>query len=273
VTEDSAPLRLGLLGCADIAQRRALPSLARLRSFTLTAVASRDAGRAKRFAERFGGTPVTGYEELLARDDLDAVYVPLPAALHARWAQRALDAGLHVLVEKPAAVTPDEARRLTRLAHERGLVVMENFAFVRHTQQDAVRDLLAEGAIGELRGLSAEFAFPPLKSTDIRYRPELGGGALLDAGVYPLRLARRRSGTANRRRTCRRPRRRRAADRPGRRHRSTGLRLRPLLPLRLHPVGVDGTHQPGPGLQRPGRLRADPASGTGQRSGRATAAP
>jgi dTDP-3,4-didehydro-2,6-dideoxy-alpha-D-glucose 3-reductase len=190
VTEDSAPLRLGLLGCADIAQRRALPSLARLRSFTLTAVASRDAGRAKRFAERFGGTPVTGYEELLARDDLDAVYVPLPAALHARWAQRALDAGLHVLVEKPAAVTPDEARRLTRLAHERGLVVMENFAFVRHTQQDAVRDLLAEGAIGELRGLSAEFAFPPLKSTDIRYRPELGGGALLDAGVYPLRLAR-----------------------------------------------------------------------------------
>lgn len=190
VQEDPTPLRLGLLGCADIAQRRALPSLARLRNFTLTAVASRDADKAKDFADRFGGTPVTGYEGLLARDDLDAVYVPLPAALHARWAERALEAGLHVLVEKPAAIGPDEARRLTRLAHERGLVVMENFAFVRHTQQDAVQALLAEGAIGQLRSLSAEFAFPPLKATDNRYRPELGGGALLDAGVYPLRVAR-----------------------------------------------------------------------------------
>lgn len=190
VSEDRAPLRLGLLGCADIAQRRALPSLARLTDFTLTAVAARDAGRAKLFAHRFGGDPVAGYEELLARDDLDAVYIPLPAALHAPWASRALAAGLHVLVEKPAAVTAGEAARLTRLAAERGLVLMENFAFVHHTQQETARSLLAEGAIGELRSLTAEFAFPPLPDTDIRYRPELGGGALLDAGVYPLRAAR-----------------------------------------------------------------------------------
>ncbi|MFI6560804.1 Gfo/Idh/MocA family protein [Streptomyces sp. NPDC050534] len=190
VSEDRAPLRMGLLGCADFAQRRALPSLARLRDFTLTAVASRDADKAKRFASRFGGDPVAGYEELLARDDLDAVYIPLPAALHAPWASRALEAGLHVLVEKPAAATAEEAGRLTRLARERGLVVMENFAFVHHTQQEAVRTLLADGAIGELRCLTAEFAFPPLPATDIRYRPGLGGGALLDAGVYPLRAAR-----------------------------------------------------------------------------------
>lgn len=190
MTDDPAPLRLGLLGCADIAQRRALPSLARLRDFALTAVASRDAGKAKRFGRRFGADPAAGYEELLAREDLDAVYIPLPAALHAPWAGRALEAGLHVLVEKPAAVTSEEAGRLTRLARERGLVVMENFAFVHHGQQQAVRTLLAEGAIGELRSLSAEFAFPPLPDTNIRHQPELGGGALLDAGVYPLRAAR-----------------------------------------------------------------------------------
>ncbi|MGX9886903.1 Gfo/Idh/MocA family protein [Streptomyces sp. NPDC002276] len=190
VSEDPAPLRLGLLGCADIAQRRALPSLARLRDFTLTAVASRDPGKAKHFARRFGAEPVAGYEELLLRGDLDAVYIPLPAALHAPWAFRALEAGLNVLVEKPAAVTAEEADRLTRLARRRGLVVMENFAFVHHSQQETVRTLLADGAIGELRSLSAEFAFPPLPTTDIRYRPELGGGALLDAGVYPLRAAR-----------------------------------------------------------------------------------
>ncbi|WP_228456167.1 Gfo/Idh/MocA family protein [Streptomyces durbertensis] len=181
---------MGLLGCADIAQRRALPSLARLRDITLTAVASRDAGKAESFARRFGADPVTGYEELLARPDLDAVYIPLPAAMHAPWAGRALEAGLHVLVEKPAAATADEAARLTRLARERQLVLMENFAFVHHRQQQAVRQLLEEGAIGELRSLSAEFAFPPLPETDIRHRPELGGGALLDAGVYPLRAAR-----------------------------------------------------------------------------------
>ncbi|MFD5453953.1 Gfo/Idh/MocA family protein [Streptomyces olivaceus] len=190
VSEDRASLRLGLLGCAGIAQRRALPSLARLRDFALTAVASRDADKAKRFARRFGGEPVAGYEELLAREDLDAVYIPLPAALHAPWAARALEAGLHVLVEKPAAVTTEEANRLSRLARERGLVVMENFAFVHHSQQQSVRVLLAEGAIGELRSLSAEFAFPPLPDTDIRHLPELGGGSLLDAGVYPLRAAR-----------------------------------------------------------------------------------
>ncbi|MEU4884276.1 Gfo/Idh/MocA family oxidoreductase [Streptomyces althioticus] len=190
VPEDRGPLRLGLLGCAGFARRRALPSLARLTEITLTAVASRDAGRAKLFAGEFGGEPVAGYEELLARDDLDAVYVPLPAALHAPWTGRALEAGLHVLVEKPAAATAAEADRLTRAARERGLVVMENFGFVHHAQQEAARSLLDEGAIGELRSLTAEFAFPPLPDTDIRYQPGLGGGALLDAGVYPIRTAR-----------------------------------------------------------------------------------
>ncbi|MFH8805333.1 Gfo/Idh/MocA family protein [Streptomyces sp. NPDC017936] len=190
VPEDRAPLRLGLLGCAGFARRRALPSLARLTEITLTAVASRDPARAKLFAGEFGGEPVAGYEELLARDDLDAVYIPLPAALHAPWTGRALEAGLHVLVEKPAAVTAAEADRLTRAARERGLVVMENFGFVHHTQQQTARSLLAEGAIGELRSLTAEFAFPPLPDTDIRYQPDLGGGALLDAGVYPIRAAR-----------------------------------------------------------------------------------
>ncbi|MFE0329199.1 Gfo/Idh/MocA family protein [Streptomyces sp. NPDC003753] len=190
VSVDRAPLRLGLMGCAEIAQRRALPSLARVPDFVLTAVASRDPGKAELFARRFGAEPLTGYEELLARKDLDAVYIPLPAALHVPWAGRALAAGLHVLVEKPAAATAEEAAALTRLARERGLVVMENFAFLHHSQQESVRALLAGGAIGEVRSMTAEFAFPPLPDTDIRYRPELGGGALLDAGVYPLRAAR-----------------------------------------------------------------------------------
>ncbi|WP_328406325.1 Gfo/Idh/MocA family oxidoreductase (plasmid) [Streptomyces sp. NBC_00390] len=183
-------IRLGVLGCADIAGRRALPAVSRLPQFTLQAVASREPAKAEALVERFGGCPVTGYDALLERDDLDAVYIPLPAALHAPWVRASLDAGLHVLVEKPAALSAAEAGSLAALARRQGRVLMENFGFVRHTQQAAVRKLLDEGAIGELRGMSAEFAFPPPPADDIRYRPELGGGALFDAGVYPLRAAR-----------------------------------------------------------------------------------
>src|SRR5439155_2303453 len=96
----------------------------------------------------------------------------------------------HVLVEKPAAVAAGEARALVERAERRGLVLMENFAFVRHLQHAVVRRLLDGGAIGELRGVTCEFAFPPREPTDIRYRRDLGGGALLDAGVYPVRAAR-----------------------------------------------------------------------------------
>ncbi|MFF4344842.1 Gfo/Idh/MocA family protein [Kitasatospora sp. NPDC001540] len=189
-TGAARPIRLGVLGCAEIAGRRTLPALTRVGDFTLRAVASRTARKAEAFARKFACQPVTGYEELLSRDDLDAVYIPLPAALHAPWARASLEAGLHVLVEKPACSTAAEAAALVALARERGLVLMENFGFVRHSQQAHVRTLLAEGAIGELRGMSAEFAFPPLPADDIRYLPELGGGALFDAGVYPIRAAR-----------------------------------------------------------------------------------
>jgi NDP-hexose-3-ketoreductase len=191
VGSDAAqPIRLGVLGCAEIARRRTLPALARVKEFTLQAVASRTAEKAEAFARKFACLPVAGYEALLARDDIDAVYIPLPAALHSPWARACLEAGLHVLVEKPASSTAAEAAALVDLARRRGLVLMENFGFARHSQQEHVRSLLASGAIGELRGMSAEFAFPPLPAGDIRYRRELGGGALLDAGVYPIRAAR-----------------------------------------------------------------------------------
>jgi NDP-hexose-3-ketoreductase len=186
----TATIRLGVLGCADVARRCTLPAVVALPEFTLSAIASRDAGRAAALAGRFGGEPVCGYESLLARDDLDAVYIALPAALHGECAEAALRAGLHVLVEKPLADTEDEARRLVALARRQGLVIMENFAFVWHSQHAAVRRLLAEGAIGELRAFSGEFAFPPRDPADIRYRRDLGGGALRDAGVYPIRAAR-----------------------------------------------------------------------------------
>ncbi|MGA8112206.1 MAG: Gfo/Idh/MocA family oxidoreductase [Actinocatenispora sp.] len=190
-------LRVGVLGCSAIAWRRTLPALRAGDRTVVTAVASRDADKAKRFATAFD-CDATGYEELLARDDVDAVYLPLPTALHVEWGSRVLRAGKHLLVEKPAATTAAEARALTDLAAAEGLIVRENFTFLHHAQHAAVRDLVAAGRLGDIRSFSAEFCFPPLPDTDIRYRPELGGGALLDAGVYPIRAAQLLFGTEQR---------------------------------------------------------------------------
>ncbi|MFH8725119.1 Gfo/Idh/MocA family protein [Streptomyces termitum] len=184
------PVRLGVLGCADIAVRRMLPALAGVPGVRLTAVASRDGARAARVTGVFGGDPVEGYGALLARPDVDAVYVPLPAALHAPWVERALAAGKHVLAEKPLTTRVADTVRLVASARAAGLVLRENVMFVHHPRHHRVRQLLREGAIGEPRALVAAFAIPPRPADDIRYRPELGGGALLDVGSYPLRAAR-----------------------------------------------------------------------------------
>jgi NDP-hexose-3-ketoreductase len=183
------PLRFGLLGCADIAWRRSLPALAGEPSARLVAVAGRDRAKAARFAERFGAEDAGGYRELLKRDDIDAVYLPLPTGLHAEWIAEVLESGRHVLVEKPMTMCRVDTERLLRLAEERGLVLRENFTFPFHGQHRAVRELLVDGTIGELRGIVAAFGIPPLPATDIRYQRALGGGALLDVGVYPVGAA------------------------------------------------------------------------------------
>ncbi|MFF8405618.1 Gfo/Idh/MocA family protein [Streptomyces sp. NPDC014846] len=182
-------VRIGVLGCADIAVRRMLPGFAAHPGTRIAAVASRDPAKARRTAARFGGRPVHGYAELLARDDVDAVYVPLPAALHADWTRAALDAGKHVLVEKPLAQDAATAAGLCARARAARLALVENVLFVHHPQHAAVRRLVADGAIGELRSLEAAFAVPAPGEDDIRYDPELGGGALADIGLYPVRAA------------------------------------------------------------------------------------
>ncbi|MFY1678576.1 Gfo/Idh/MocA family protein [Streptomyces sp. WMMC905] len=181
----TAPLRLALLGCADIAARRTLPALLRNPSLRLTALASRTEARAKEFAHDFGGTPVADYQELLEREDVDAVYVCLPSMVHAEWTERALLADKHVLVEKPLATTHADAARLFRLAERRGLVLLENFMFLHHGQHHRVAGLLADGVLGEIRAVSAAFTIPPRPEGDTRYDPAAGGGN----GVYPLRAA------------------------------------------------------------------------------------
>ncbi|WP_331723717.1 MULTISPECIES: Gfo/Idh/MocA family oxidoreductase [unclassified Streptomyces] len=182
-------VRVAVLGCADIALRRMLPAMAASADVELIAVASRDAHKANETARRFGCAAVHGYDALLARDDVDAVYVPLPAALHDVWVEAALRAGKHVLAEKPLTTSQVRTAELLRLASARGLALVENVLFVHHGQHAAVRALVRDGAIGQTRSLQASFAVPARPEHDIRYRAALGGGALWDVGVYPVRAA------------------------------------------------------------------------------------
>ncbi|MFJ5233524.1 Gfo/Idh/MocA family protein [Kitasatospora sp. NPDC088391] len=186
---DRPPLRIGVLGCAEIARRRMLPAIAARPGLRLAAVASRDPARAEPLAARYGARAVAGYRALVEDPGVDAVYVPLPIALHAEWVAAALAAGKHVLAEKPLTADPAATAALQRRAEEAGLVLRENVMFVHHPAHEQVRRLVADGAIGELRAFSAAFAIPGLPPTDIRHRPELGGGALLDVGYYPVRAA------------------------------------------------------------------------------------
>ncbi|MET8005479.1 Gfo/Idh/MocA family protein [Nonomuraea glycinis] len=182
-------LGMGVLGCADIAWRRTIPAMA-AGGARLVAVASRSEDKARRFAGRFACQAVRGYERLLERPDVAAVYIPLPNALHARWTEAALLAGKHVLVEKSFTADTATARRLTELAAARGLLLMENFAFLHHSQHATARRLVLEGAIGTPRQITADFAIPPGTLSALRYRAGLGGGALLENGTYTVRAAR-----------------------------------------------------------------------------------
>lgn len=184
------PLTIGVLGAADIARRRTVPAIVASGRFRLVAVASRTADRAAAFAAEFGCEAVTGYARLLERDDVQAVYVPLPNALHEHWTAEALAAGKHVLVEKSFTARAASAAALAGTAAARGLVLMENFAFVHHAQHARVRELVGQGAIGTPRAVAASFGIPRADRSLIRYRPDLDGGALLEVGTYTVRAAR-----------------------------------------------------------------------------------
>ncbi|SDL39609.1 Gfo/Idh/MocA family protein [Streptomyces indicus] len=185
----TTPLRVGVIGCADIAIRRMLPAFATSPDIEIAAVASRNLNKARDLAEHYQCRAVHGYAELLELDDLHAVYIPLPAALRPRWVEAALRTGRHVLAEKPLSTQYTCTRDLLELAASRDLVLMENIMFIHHPRHAAVRHLITDGALGELRSFHAAFTIPPLADSDIRYRPDLGGGALTDVGIYPLRAA------------------------------------------------------------------------------------
>lgn len=183
-------VRWGIIGTASIARRFFLPAV-REAGGEAAAVAGRDAGRTQRWARENGvDRAVTGYQELIEDPRIDALYLPLPNGLHARWTIRALRAGKPVLCEKPLTGTLAEAEEVLAVARETGTPLWEAFVFPFHDQLDRLRALLASGAIGELREIQSSFHFVLDRPGDIRLAADLAGGALNDVGCYPVRLAR-----------------------------------------------------------------------------------
>ncbi|MEA2392577.1 MAG: hypothetical protein QOJ82_468 [Solirubrobacteraceae bacterium] len=149
------------------------------------AVASRDVRRADAFAREKGLARAYGsYEELLADPEIDAVYVPLPNSMHVEWSVKALEAGKHVLCEKPLSRHPDDVERAFDVAEREGRVLAEAFMWRHHPQLGRARELLAAGEIGELRTIRAAFAFTATDPDDIRLQADLEGGGLMDVGCY-----------------------------------------------------------------------------------------
>ena len=190
--------RWGILSTARI--NRLVIAGARLsQDAQVVAVASRDRGRAETFAREHEIERTYGsYDELLADPDLDAVYIPLPNSLHVEWARRALQAGKHVLCEKPLSRREADVASLFDLAEQSDRLCMEAFMWRHHPQTRELARLVGDGAIGELRLVRAAFSFTLTDLADVRMRPEFDGGALMDVGCYTVSAARLLAGEPRR---------------------------------------------------------------------------
>ena len=200
-------IRIGVLGTAAIARRKMIPAILGSTNFEYAGVAiasfaereeniseaekielwDEKCKKAYSFQEEFGGKFYDSFDSLLNCTDIDAVYIPLPPALHFKWASRALCHGKHVLMEKPFTCSELDTKALLKLAKEKNLAVWENYAFVYHEQVKCIRKAMDE--IGEIRLLRATFGFPHRAMNDFRYCNSAGGGALLDCGGYTVKAA------------------------------------------------------------------------------------
>ena len=177
----------GVFGAAAIATGRTMPAMIEAPSATLLALASRDGEKGRAAAQTFAIARVyTGYADLLADPDIDAVYVPLPNQLHFEWSVRALEAGKHVLCEKPLCLTADQVLQLCAVRDRTGLHIEEGFGFRNHPQWAKMDELLAGDAIGPVRAVHATLAKQFLDPLDVRNNPAAGGGALYDLGSYAI---------------------------------------------------------------------------------------
>jgi len=187
----SKKLRWGVLSTANIGVKKVLPAMLLGEFSTVTAIASRDLGKARQAADALGIAKAYGsYEELLADPDVDAIYNPLPNQMHVPWTIRGAEAGKHVLCEKPLSLTVAEAETLLAVRARTGVKIGEAFMIRSYPQWLRLRELLDEGRIGELRSVAGFFSYFNVDPANIRNQVECGGGALMDIGCYLIHASR-----------------------------------------------------------------------------------
>ena len=185
-------IRFGILSTAKIGRKDVIPALQESEYNVVTAIASRSLERAKETADELDiPTAYGSYEELLDDPEVDAIYNPLPNHMHVPWTMRALEAKKHVLCEKPLGMSKDEVLDLINFAEKYpNLKVMEAFMYRFHPQWIRTKTLIDEGAIGELQTIRSAFSYYKTDPENIRNKPEMGGGGLMDVGCYCISLSR-----------------------------------------------------------------------------------
>ena len=183
-------MRFGILSTANIGQKAVIPAIQRSGHEAL-AIASRDGERAEQVAADFDIERAYGsYEDLLVDEEIDAIYNPLPNALHAEWTRRTADAGLDVLCEKPLGVNAEQAREMFDYCADRNVTLMEAFMYRFHPRTERAAEVVAS-ELGEVRSVAASFAFPLRgRPDDVRLNPDLAGGSLMDVGCYAVSATR-----------------------------------------------------------------------------------
>lgn len=185
-------VRWGVLSTAKIGTKQVIPAMQKGEFIEVTAIASRSLDKAEQAAKALGIPKAYGsYEELLADPEIEAVYNPLPNHLHVAWSNKALEAGKHVLCEKPISLTAPEGRKLVEIASQHPeLKVMEAFMYRHHPQWQKAKGLVQAGEIGELKAIHTVFSYFNDDPNNIRNMADIGGGGLMDIGCYPISVAR-----------------------------------------------------------------------------------
>jgi len=185
-------IKWGIMGTAKIARKQVIPAMQMGKYCEVSAIASRNLNSAEKIANELDIPKSHGsYEALINDPDIQAVYIPLPNHLHVPWAIQSLEAGKHVLCEKPIGLNADEANRLMKAAEQYpDLKIMEAFMYRFHPQWRKTKQLVDQGEIGNLRTIQSFFSYYNVDPENIRNRSEMGGGGLMDIGCYPVSLSR-----------------------------------------------------------------------------------
>ena len=184
-------VKWGVLGAASIAVRKVIPGMQQSEYCDIAAIASRDLAKARAAAATLKISKTYGsYEQLLSDPEIEAIYNPLPNHLHVPWSIKAMEAGKHVLCEKPIALNAAEARTLVPVRDRARVKIGEAFMVRTHPQWLRTKELISKGQIGELRGIVGVFSYFNRDAKNVRNKPEWGGGGLMDIGCYPITMAR-----------------------------------------------------------------------------------